>query len=223
MAVNDHRDERVERTNQTIQDTIHKKILKTYISEKSNIRHIVSRHLGEEVVNIPLIDQAAVNAAIHAADTFAPTGVDDAIMRTRAKANSTHAMEVYIPKQEKRAQENEDQPDRKNKVKSQPHEPVFAIEAPPPKPKTKNPEQDHEPKGPRGRPKHIQAIELLSEPNKKQEKPKSKAKPKASPPEERDEPKEKPKEKPKENRRENQKENRRKLKMKQNPMKLRRP
>ena len=100
-------------------------------------------------------------------------------MRTRAQANSTHAMEVYIPKQEKRAQENEDQPDRKKKVKSQSHEPTFAIEAPPPK--TKNPEKDHEPKGPRGRPKNIQAIELPSESEKKQEAP----------------PKEKEKEKPK--------------------------
>ena len=49
----------------------------------------------------PFIDQTAVNAAINAASTFAPIEVDDAIMRTRAKANSTHAMEVYIPKQEK--------------------------------------------------------------------------------------------------------------------------
>ena len=93
---------------------------------------MVSRHLGEEVVNIPFIDQSAVNAAIYAADTFAPIEVDDAIMRTRAKADSTHAMEVYIPKQGKIAPENEDQPDRKKKVKSQTHEPVFAIEAPPP-------------------------------------------------------------------------------------------
>ena len=101
---------------------------------------------------------APSDAAIHAADTFAPIEVDDAIMRTRAKANATHAMEDYIPKQEKRAPENEDQPDRKKKVKSQPHEPVIAIEAPPPKPKTKNTEKDHESKGPRGRPKNIQAI-----------------------------------------------------------------
>ena len=65
--------------------------------------------------HIQFIDQAAVNAAIHAADTFAPIEVDDAIMRTRAKANSTHAMEVYVPKQEKRAPENENQPERKKK------------------------------------------------------------------------------------------------------------
>ena len=100
MAVNDRQDERIERTNQIIQDTINKKIKKK-ISNNRNIRHIISRHLGEEVVNIPFIDQSAVNAAIHAADTFAHIEVDDAIMRTRSKANSTHAMEVYIPKQEK--------------------------------------------------------------------------------------------------------------------------
>ena len=99
MAVNDRQDERIEMTNQIIHDTIHKKIKKK-ISKKSNIRHIVSRHLGEEVVNIPFINEAAVNAAIHAADTFAPIEVDDAIMRTRAKANVTHAMEDYIPTQE---------------------------------------------------------------------------------------------------------------------------
>ena len=62
-------------------------------------------------------------------------------------------------------------PINKNKVKTTSHEPVFAIEAPPPKPKTKNPEKDHEPKGPRGRPKNIQAITLPSEHEKKQEAP----------------------------------------------------
>ena len=121
-------------------------------------------------------------------------------MRTRAKANSTHEMEVYIPKQEKRAPENEDNPDRKNKVKSQSHEPTFAIEAPPQKPKTKNTEKDHEPKEPRGRPSNIQAITIPSEPEKKQETPL----------------KEKEKEKPKEQPKENLKQNR---KQKQAPLK----
>ena len=76
-------------------------------------------------------------------------------------------MEDYIPKQEKRAQENEEHPERKKKAKSQSHEPTFAIEAPPPKPKTKNPEKDHEPKGPRGTPSNIRAITIPSESEKK--------------------------------------------------------
>ena len=60
-------------------------------------------------------------------------------------------MEVYIPKQEKRAPDNETQPERKQKGKTQSLEPTFAIEAPPPKPKTKarqitSPENDLESK-----------------------------------------------------------------------------
>ena len=109
MAINDRQDERIERTNQIIQDTISKKTKKK-IQKERNIRHIISRHLGEDVEHIPFIDQAAVNAAINAASTFAPIEVDDAIMRTRKKANSTHAMEVYIPKQEKRSPDNEARP-----------------------------------------------------------------------------------------------------------------
>ena len=96
-------------------------------------------------------------------------------MRTRAKANSTHARKVYIPKEEKRAPDTDAQHEQKKKVKTQPHEPTFAIEAPQPKAKakakTKTPEKDHEPKGPRGRPSNIQAITIPSEPEKKQETP----------------------------------------------------
>ena len=76
------------------------------------------------------------------------------------------------------------QPERKKKVKTQSLEPTFAIEAPPPKPKAKTPEKDHEPQGPRGRPKNIQAITLPSESEKKQEetpKEKEKEKPKEKP------------------------------------------
>ena len=116
-------------------------------------------------------------------------------------------MEVYIPKQEKRSPDNETQPDKKKKVKTTSHEPVFAIEAPKAKAKAKEkekrapdteaqpeqkkkvktqsheptlsieapkskakakeqaktnkPENEHEPKGSRGRPKNIQAIDTF--------------------------------------------------------------
>ena len=46
MAVNDRQDERVERTNQIIHDTIHQKIKKK-ISKNRNIRNIIARHLGK--------------------------------------------------------------------------------------------------------------------------------------------------------------------------------
>ena len=82
-----------------------KKAIKTSIGTQSD--HITNTQANQiralvNIENILFIDQSAVNAAIHAADTFAPIEVDDAIMRTRVKANATHAMEDYIPKQEKR-------------------------------------------------------------------------------------------------------------------------